>query len=146
MFAQQLHTKTHSHPLSLGPCTGRLSQNGVEAHGEARWQLLDGVWHAVGRICIPLMPSEHPICHSPISFPPSSHIAHDAVLRMEGERNEPLQEQPAQRGRLDTHMGSSPCERNHGQKSALGLTLSVLVLLDFSTFSAHSSWSHLFKE
>lgn len=51
-------------------------------------QTSDGVHDAVIKICVPLMPSRSPICHSPSLFPPASHAAHDLVLEV--EKNEPL--------------------------------------------------------
>ena len=60
---------------------------------EHQWlmgRLLDGVHDAFSRILIPLVPSQHPICHSLSPFIPPSHRNHDSELWMGWERNRPL--------------------------------------------------------
>ena len=52
--------------------------------------LLDGVHDAVSRILIPLIPSQHPVCHSLSPFIPPSPRDHDPGLWMGWERNRPL--------------------------------------------------------
>lgn len=78
-----------------------------------------GVRRAAGRIFSLLMPSEDPICHSPSPFSPLSHShrAHDAVLRMERKRNEPVQQHDARWGSwVLPHLRSFPWEKSWAEE------------------------------
>lgn len=51
---------------------------------------LNGVWDAVNRILVPLMPLESPDGLAPRLFPPRSPLAYDSGLWMGQEKNDPL--------------------------------------------------------
>ena len=67
----------------LGGSAGKASP---AAHGWASW------WNPPhSRICIPLISSESPMCHSPSPFSPPSHAAHKPVFWTGGNRTVPVQ-------------------------------------------------------
>ena len=89
---------------------------------------MESVTQCVGPVSF-LISSESPICRT---FPASSfqplHAAHDLLLRVGEERNEPLRQYPTQLGKLGPHLRPStfPGKRNHRWRNSLGHKLCCL--------------------